>query len=187
MRRIRSLYLAGPSIHLQQGVSLAASARKLCEAAGFAALAPDPDALKEREPSEAMAREIYAERISRLRQADAAIVDLTPFRGPHCDPATAFEAGFMAGLGKPVFAYMDLPGEEDAELGDRVESYVGAERDEAGLWRDADGAEIEDFGLPESLMLWAEARRLYAIVTPDIHGDLTGLQLCLEAVQLYAD
>ncbi len=36
-------------------------------------------------------------------------------------------------------------------------------------------------------MLWAEARRLYVIVTNDVQTDLTGLQLCLEAVQLYAD
>ena len=36
-------------------------------------------------------------------------------------------------------------------------------------------------------MLWAEARRLYVIVTEDPLGDLTGLQLCLEALRLYAD
>ncbi len=115
------------------------------------------------------------------------MVNLTPFRGPHCDPAVAFEAGFMAGLGKPVFAYMNVVIEDDAELCTRVESYVGAERDEDGVWRDELGLAIEDFGLPETLMLWAEARRLYVIVTNDVQTDLTGLQLCLEAVQLYAD
>jgi nucleoside 2-deoxyribosyltransferase len=187
MRRIRSVYLAGPSIHPRHGVALAEAAQQLCQAAGFTALDGQLGVLTEREPSEAMAREIYAERISRLRQADAAIVNLTPFRGPHCDPAVAFEAGFMAGLGKPVFAYMNVVVEEDAELSSRVEGYVGAERDEEGVWRDELGAAIEDFGLPESLMLWAEARRLYVIVTADIQGDLTGLHLCLEAVQLYAD
>jgi len=187
MRRIRSVYIAGPAIHLKRGVELADEARQLCEAAGFSALTGELDILTEREPSEAMAREIYAERISRLRQADATIVNLTPFRGPHCDPAAAFEAGFMAGLGKPVFAYMNVPAEEDAELGARVEAYVGAERDDDSVWRDSHGAAIEDFGLPESLMLWAEARRLYVIVTSDVEGDLTGLHLCLEAVQLYAD
>jgi hypothetical protein len=36
-------------------------------------------------------------------------------------------------------------------------------------------------------MLWAEARRFYVIVTPDVHGDLTGLELCLDAVRLYSD
>ena len=187
MRRIRTVYLSGPSFQLPQGVALAEQARQLCEAAGFSALTAELDVLTELEPSEAMAREIYAERLSRLRQADAAVVNLTPFRGPHCDPAAAFEAGFMAGLGKPVFAYMNIAVEADAELCSRVQGYVGAERDAEGVWRDELGAAVEDFGLPESLMLWAEARRLYVIITTDVPADLTGLHLCLEAVQLYAD
>ena len=187
MRHIRSIYLAGPDRHLRQAASLASEARLLCEAAGFSVLTPAPEALTEREPSEAMAREIYAQRVSRLRLADAAIANLTPFRGPHCDPVAAFEAGFFAGQDKPVFAYMNVATEEDAELLARVEGYLGAEPDEQGVLRDEQGAAIEDFGLPESLMLWAEARRLYVIVTPDTQSDLTGLQLCLEAVKLYSD
>jgi nucleoside 2-deoxyribosyltransferase len=187
MRRIRSLYLAGPDQHSMQAMSLASEARLLCEAAGFTVLTPEAESLTEREPSEAMAREIYAQRVSRMRQADAAIVNLTPFRGPHCDPTTAFEAGFFSGLGKPVFAYMNVSSEADAELSSRVESYIGAEADAHGVLRDENGAAIEDFGLPEGLMLWAEARRLYVIVTPDPDLDLTGLQYCLEAVRLYSD
>jgi nucleoside 2-deoxyribosyltransferase len=187
MRRIRSIYLAGPDQHLRQAISLASEAQLLCEAAGFSVLTPGPEALTEREPSEAMAREIYAQRVARMRQADAAIANLTPFRGPHCDPSTAFEAGFFSGLGKPVFAYMNVASEGEAELTERVDAYLGAEADEHGVLRDENGAAIEDFGLPEGLMLWAEARRLYVIVTPDPEADLTGLQLCLEAVKLYSD
>ncbi|MGE5502673.1 MAG: nucleoside 2-deoxyribosyltransferase, partial [Ignavibacteriales bacterium] len=55
------------------------------------------------------------------------------------------------------------------------------------VWRDGDGCLIEDFGLPESLMLWGEARRLFLIVTDDQLHDLTGLELCLDAVRLYSD
>jgi nucleoside 2-deoxyribosyltransferase len=187
MRRIRSLYLAGPDQHLRQATSLASEARLLCEAAGFSVLTPEAESLTERDPSEAMAREIYAQRVARMRQADAAIANLTPFRGPHCDPSTAFEAGFFSGLGKPVFAYMNVPSEGEAELCSRVDAYLGAEADDKGIIRDEHGAAVEDFGLPEGLMLWAEARRLYVIVTPEPELDLTGLQLCLEAVKLYTD
>ena len=187
MARTSSVYLSGPSVHQQQAQALAAEARALCEAAGFSPLSQTPELLTESEPSEAMAREIYAERAARMRKADAGVVDLTPFRGPHCDPAVAFEAGFLAGLGKPVFAYMNVVAEDDAELSSRVSDYVGAEPGEDGVWRDDYGAAIEDYGLPESLMLWAEARRLYVIVTPDLHSDLTGLKLCLDAVKLYLD
>ena len=187
MARIRSIYLSGPALPATYEAPVKAETRLMCEGAGYAALGLDGDPLIEQSPSEAMAREIYAQRVSRMRQADAAIVNLTPFRGPHCDPAAAFEAGFFSGLGKPVFAYMNLISEEDAELKSRVDFFVGAEPDEQGIWRDDFGAPVEDFGLPESLILWAEARRLYVIVTPDPESDLTGLQLCLDAVKLYAD
>lgn len=187
MRRIRTLYFAGPGQHLRQSESLASEARLLAEASGFSLVTPDGVELTEQEPSEAMAREIYAQRVAQMRQSDAAIVDLTPFRGPHCDPAPAFEAGFFSGLGKPVFAYMNVVGEGEAELAARVEALVGAQADERGVLRDDNGAAIEDYGLPESLMLWAEARRLYVIVTPDPDLDLTGFQLCLDAVKLYTD
>lgn len=46
---------------------------------------------------------------------------------------------------------------------------------------------IEDFGLPETTMLWAEARRLFVIVTQDVMSDVTGLQLCLQALREYVD
>ena len=187
MARIRSIYLAGPALPAPHDEAVAAEARLMCEGAGYAPVGLDADPLVEKAPSEAMAREIYAQRVARMRRADAAIVNLTPFRGPHCDPGAAFEAGFFSGLGKPVFAYMNLFAEEEAELKARVDFYVGAEEDDDGVWRDDFGAPIEDYGLPESLILWAEVRRLYVIVTPDPESDLTGLQLCLDAVKLYAD
>jgi hypothetical protein len=36
-------------------------------------------------------------------------------------------------------------------------------------------------------MLWAEARRLFVIVTPDVMSDVTGLELCLQALREYVD
>jgi nucleoside 2-deoxyribosyltransferase len=187
MRPVRSIYLAAPGLASPQAETLAEESRMLCEAAGFSAVEPDAEPLVEQAPSEAMAREIYARRLSRMRQADAAIVNLSPFRGPHCDPGVSFAAGFFSGMGKPVFGYMNLVSEGEAELRARVEAYIGAEPDADGVWRDDLGAPIEDYGLPENLILWAEARRLYVIVTPDPEADLTGLQLCLDALKLYAD
>ncbi len=187
MARIRSIYMTGPALPATYASGVAEEARLMCEGAGYAALGLTRDPTVEQAQSEALAREIYAQRVATMRQADAAIVNLTPFRGPHCDPAAAFEAGFFSGLGRPVFAYMNLVAEEDAELKSRVDAYVGAEEDGDGGWRDELGAPIEDFGLPESLILWAEARRLYVIVTSEPESDLTGLQLCLDAVKLYAD
>ena len=187
MRRIASVFLSGPDLWFRDSAALLERKRGLCEAAGFVGVVGSGTVLVETEPSEAMAREIYADALSRLRIADAVIANLTPWRGAGADTGTAFEAGFAAALGKPVFAYMNVVDESEADTRGRVEALFGADAGEDGRWRDADGCEIEDFGLPENLMLWAEARRFYVVVTPEPYADLTGLQLCLEALQLYAD
>jgi nucleoside 2-deoxyribosyltransferase len=187
MRRIETIFLAGPDLWYPDGAEILARKRALCEGAGFAAAAARGSGLVETEPSEAMAREIYAGVLERLRAADALIANLTPWRGPGADPGTAFEAGFAAALGKPVFAYLNVADAEEAEYRTRVEMLLGASEDADGRLRDGEGFEVEDFSLPENLMLWAEARRFYVIVTPDPEGDLTGLELCLEAVRLYSD
>ncbi len=187
VRRVETLYLAGPEVWYPNVGAHFGLRQHLCAEAGFTMLLPDAESLRELDPGEIMAREIYAERVARMRRADAAIVNLTPWRGPTADPGTAFEAGFLSGLGKPVFAWMNLSSEQDAEYRERIDAYVGAQLDEDGVWRDGQGAVIEDFGLPETAMLWAEARRLFVIVTPDVMGDVTGLELCLEAVRQYVD
>jgi nucleoside 2-deoxyribosyltransferase len=115
------------------------------------------------------------------------IANLTPWRGPNCDPGTAFEVGFAAALGKPVFAYLNVPQEDEADHRERVELLAGARMEEDGRVLDEYGCEVEDFGLPENLMLWAEARRFFVVVTQDPLGDLTGLELSLDALRVYAD
>lgn len=187
MRRLQTLYIAGPEPWLPEAGERLAVQRRMCEQLGFTLLIPDPAALVETDRSEVMAREIYAERNARLRLADVGLVNLTPFRGPGCDPGAAFEAGVMAGLGKPVFGWLNIESEEEASYLDRVENQIGAVLDEEGVWRDLDGCEIEDFGLPEGLMLWAEMRGLFVVATPDPFGDLTGLRLCLDALRQYAE
>jgi nucleoside 2-deoxyribosyltransferase len=186
MRRIERVFLAGPDAFAPDGAAVVAAKRELVEAAGFAPLAaalPDPGV----ERDEIAARVAYADTLSALREADAAIANLSPWRGPGADASTAFQAGFAAALGKPVFAYANVEDEAQADLLGRVRAWIGADEEAGGVWRDADGCEVEDLGFPESLMLWAEARRFYVIVTPDPFAETAGLELCLEALRLYAE
>lgn len=187
MRRIETVFLAGPDLWYPDAGEHLTRKAEMCMAAGFMPLDGRGQGLVETEPSEAMARETYALALERLRLADAVIVNLTPWRGPNADPGTAFEAGFASALGKPVFAYLNVPSEDEADYRCRVEATIGAAPGEDGHWRDLDDAEIEGLDLPENVMLWAEARRFYVIVTPEPMRDLTGLQLCLEAIGLYSD
>lgn len=185
MRRFTSVYLSGPERWAPGAATLALRQHQLCAEAGIEALFPEAAQMVEQDGSEVQARELYAAALASLRRADAVIVNLTPWRGPSAHPTAAFEAGFASALGKPVFAYMNVGDEADAEYVGRVEAMVGAEIGEDGVVRDPDGALIEDFGLPETVMLWAEARRFFCIVTADPLGDLTGVELCLEAMKAY--
>jgi nucleoside 2-deoxyribosyltransferase len=187
MRRINSIFLAGPDLWLPDAEAHLARLRETVELAGFEPLIGAGGGLVETQRSEVMARETYAKTLATLRKADAVIANLTPWRGVGADRGTAFECGFAAALGKPVFAYLNVPSEEEAELRGRVELEYGAAPDAEGVWRDPEGCEIEDFGLPENLMLWAEARRFFIIVSPEPLGDLTGLEMCLEAIGLYSE
>ena len=50
---------------------------------------------------------IYRANIAMMDKADAVAANMVRFRGPGMDGGTAFEMGYMRGLGKPVFAYYD--------------------------------------------------------------------------------
>jgi nucleoside 2-deoxyribosyltransferase len=187
MRRVSNLYIAGPDCWYPDAAVHRERQSLLAAMAGFTVLEPVMLGAEVRDGGELAARAIYAERMARLRQADAGIVNLTPFRGPGADAAATFEMGFLAALGKPLVGWMNVGDELDADYRERVEAWMGARPDEAGVWRDGEDCEIEDLGLPEATMLWAEARRLFVIETEDPQHDLTGFEMCLEALKLYAD
>ena len=186
MRRIERVFLSGPDLFMPDGPQLLAAKRELCAAAGLEGVHAD-ETVGEGEAPELRARMTYADVVARLRGCEALIANLTSWRGPHPDPGTVFEAGFAAGLGLPVFAYLNVGDPEAADHRDRVATLCGAALDTEGAWRDPDGGLIEDLGLPEGLMLWAEARAFHVIATPDPLGDVTGVELCLETLAAYSD
>ncbi len=146
----------------------------LCAAHGLVGLYPldhDLGAADDR-----LDRTIFRLNVAMMRRADAGIFNLSPFRGPGADPGTVFELGLMHALGKPVFGYTNA-------AGTLLERTPGAARDAAGVWRDADGLMVEDFGNAENLMLdaclaEAGAPMVRAAVTGGL-ADLTGFVTCL--------
>jgi len=185
MARTQTVYLAGPDPWVPDADAVLARKRRLVAAAGLEVLYGRPAAEVGAERDEASARRIYADALQRLRQADVIIANLTPWRGVGCEPGAAFEAGFAAALGKPIFAYMNVRSDQEAELLGRIDRHGGAQLGPDGRWRDFEGAEIEDFGLPETVLLWAQARRFFVIVTDEPLSDCSGLDLCLRALRLY--
>ena len=113
--------------------------------------------------------------------ADAIIANLTPFRGPGADAGTVYELGYMAGRGKFCLAYSNDP----AVYADRVARYFQVTRSAQGHLIDGDGLAVEDFGLPDNLMMIHTldlhgARLVTPRQTPaDIWHDLTSFEACV--------
>ena len=137
------IYLAGPEVFLPDPASLGAAKKAICLRHGLTGIFPiDPPAPMPAGPADW--RRIHAACEMHMRGCDALLANLTPFRGAGADPGTAFELGYMRALGRPVFGYTHMPGDHRA----RVEASWDGQ-----AWRDAEGLEVEDFGLAENLML----------------------------------
>jgi nucleoside 2-deoxyribosyltransferase len=135
------VYLAGPWVFAQHPAEISDRLARLCETAGLVAMLPYEEMPDTKSVG---ASTICRENTNRIRTADAVVADISPFRGPHMDPGTAMEIGYAAALGKPVFAYTNSPG----PLIQRIRC-----EDTGTGWRDANGSLVEDFGLPDNLMI----------------------------------
>jgi nucleoside 2-deoxyribosyltransferase len=145
----QKIYLAGPEVFLPDALWIAQAKKSICEDNGFEGLFPldtnlDLQGLSGREAGLRISRANE----SLIRAADLLIANMTPFRGPSMDVGTAYEMGFMRALGRPVLGYTN-----SAEpLLDRTIRLCSGRR-EATQWVDAEGLQIEDFGLADNLML----------------------------------
>jgi nucleoside 2-deoxyribosyltransferase len=145
-----SVYLAGPDVFSPDVHHRLHTKELICEQLRLIPLNPvDNDALPDATP-QGQALAIYRGNLAKMEQAHAILANITPFRGPHMDPGTAFEIGFFVARGKPVVCYS----ESIEDLADRVLAWSNQGRTHAAQeLRDRDGALIEDFQLKENLMI----------------------------------
>lgn len=144
-------YLAGPDVFLPEAVAVGSAKKALCARYGIEGLYPFDQTLDGLDSS-AAATAIFESNLAMMRAADVIVADLSPFRSVSADPGTAFELGYVFALGKPVYGYSDAA----ADLFGRMTG--GAPRKKLHTLSDgrtlhADGLVIEDFGLPDNLML----------------------------------
>jgi nucleoside 2-deoxyribosyltransferase len=156
LARRLSVYLAGPAVFRGDADAHGASLKRLCVANGLEPLWPLDNEPKSSD-TVAIAREIRQMNCAMIERAAAVIADISPFRGPNMDPGTAFEIGYAIALNKPVFVYTDTPGKT---LLDRTKAAFEL-RSIGAKHYDADGMEVEDFGLHENLMIATVAEPLY--------------------------
>lgn len=149
MQRPR-LYLAGPEVFRPDAVAEGRRLKRIAAELGAEGVYPlDGGELHS-------AGAIKQRCTEMIDAADAVVANISPFRGHHMDPGTAFEIGYAEARGKKVFLWSSEPGAlllripaEPAGSEARVE------------WRDADGHLVEDFDLAENLMITAGQGRVW--------------------------
>lgn len=192
MRQPFSVYLAGPEVFLVNARQILQAKKAICQQQGWVGLAPvDNEDLDPSLTEQALANAIYQGNLDQMNRADAIIANITPFRGPHMDPGTAFEVGFFAAQHKPIVVYTQDP----HELADRVMAWSGqpvdGEDHRGQLLRDRNQHLVENFGFRENLMIEAAARQAVhagVVVAPAPREQM--FQCCLgfqEAVRSLAE
>lgn len=138
------VYLAGPDVFFPDIAARAAAQKALCSELGLRPLHPV-------DQPELQAATIYRHNLALIREAAGVVANLDPFRGAEVDSGTAFEVGYAIALGKPVVAYVSL----DEDWRQRVERCLGPLHFDRlrGVWCDARGDLVENFGLRANLML----------------------------------
>ncbi|MGU3494416.1 nucleoside 2-deoxyribosyltransferase [Xanthobacteraceae bacterium A53D] len=133
------VYLAGPEVFRPDAAAEGERLKALCAARGLVPIYP----LDGGGPQDAP-HEIRERCLSGIKAADVVVANVSPFRGAHMDPGTAFEIGYAEARGVPVVLWSSDPREMVA----RIPGLPG----DGGL-RDGDGHLVEDFGQPENLMI----------------------------------
>jgi len=173
------IYLAGPDVFLPDAVEIGRRKAEICTKHGLTGLYPLDNAVNL--AADGASLTIFKSNEAMMESADAIIANLTPFRGPSADAGTVYELGYMAGRGKLCLAYSNDP----AAYADRLARQQQVTAAPDGRLIDAEGLTVEQFGLPDNLMM-IHALDLHGspLVTPkaapkDLWHDLTSFEACV--------
>ena len=157
------VYLAGPDVFYPDAMQRGQHMVALCHALGLTGLYPlNAPVLADTGPRSLA---IYEANRRLIDSADAVVANLRDWRGFEPDSGTVWEAAYACAKGKVVVGYVP----QAATLIERMQGHHVQ-------GRDAQGCEVEDFGLPLNLML---SHSLAAVV----HGDeasFSGLRAALQ-------
>jgi nucleoside 2-deoxyribosyltransferase len=149
------IYLAGPDVFLPDALEIGKRKAEICARHGVGGLYPLDNAVDLTAGDASLT--IFKGNEAMMDAADAIIANLTPFRGPSADAGTVYELGYMAGRGKFCLAYSNDP----AVYVERVNRFGAVTKSADGQLIDSHGLTVEDFDLPDNLMV------IHAL---DLHG-----------------
>ena len=169
----KKIYLAGPDVFLPNAKAVLAAKKAMCAAYGFEGLSPMDTELNDKanvDPTVEVAMKIYQFDASLMKQADAILANMEPFRGPSMDTGTAFEMGYMDALDKPIIGYSN-------NLRPYKEKYTAFNAHYFG--RPYQGKDyqdpfsiVEDFSLVDNLMMVQSVRKQGIEILPSFEEAL---------------
>ncbi len=137
-------YLAGPDVFLPNAAQNAEAKIKICATYGLIGRAPLEDVAQiSTSPPGDVWRAIFRKDIEMMEECDLIIANLTPFRGASADAGTLLEVGWFLGRGKPIFGYSNCA----TSFSERSRAQQAALPDQM------QAVAVEDFGLPDNLMV----------------------------------
>lgn len=161
------IYLAGPDVFRRDAIARGEELKRMCAAYEVEGIYPlDGDAMQD---PDAIRRQC----IAMIRSADAVVADISPFRGKHMDPGTAWEIGFAEAIGLPVFLWSS----DTRPMAKRIPGTLDI--DHGTVLRDAQGLLIEDHGQTENLMI--ANSRSYVYARPELAIDQAAALLQTQA------
>jgi nucleoside 2-deoxyribosyltransferase len=148
---MQTIYLAGFDVFRPDAVEYGHRLKAMCMEHGFQGQYPLDNAAPQGLSGAELAQWICQANLGLIRQADAVMANLNPFRGAEPDSGTVFEVGYAVALNKPVWVYTG----QERPLVQQVAVNPGPGRLD---FVDAQGYLVEDFGLNLNLMIACSTR-----------------------------
>ncbi len=158
------VYLAGPEVFLPEPVKAGREKKELIERLNaerdwpfrLVGLYPLDNEIPDFKPDRDTGLRIYRANIELMDKAHFIAANMVRFRGPGMDTGTAFEMGYMRGLGKPVFGYYEAEpfygnSEAPGRYLDKVGKHYRLDPKHPGV--DIDGQSVESFEMADNLMM----------------------------------
>lgn len=164
------VYLAGPDVFRRDALARGDELRALCVRYGLEGIYPLSADPRDRAPGAGAIRDRC---IRLIHESDVVVADLSPFRGHHMDPGTAWEIGYAQARRLPVYCW-------SADPRPIVHRVPAAHEDETGRL-DFDGNRIEDFGMAENLMIAPTDGRIWPSVEEAVAAAAVGMKTVTNA------
>ncbi len=128
------IYLAGPDIFRKNAKAYSKFLKNICNNYGHESLCPLDNEVDLQNPN--ASKIIFDANFKMIKECDAVLANMEPFRGPSIDVGTAWEIGAAKALGKKIILYNST----NILYKDKT---TGCERFPT----------VEDFGLEDNLMI----------------------------------